>query len=435
MNREDCRSVTKGVGSPELPRKENGGEARLPIVRMHDIVRLAQMMRPIRAQPESGARIERDCPDSRRCQSHTAAHDRISRVVDEHESHATIVGGDTSASTSRPSSGTVTRPAGAPAAMPRYRGMTTSTRCPRFASARGSAPTTSARPPVLANGTHLGRDHQNPHSQLNLSSAFDMIGLWPTERLDRRDPAASESREAAELRALKQRQPELADAVDMHLELLEVQRRIQARIPIPSLDISEASFRSNQAEDDRCFGSKTSRSNSPSCGWPSGRRPTSSAGSALDDSDFQKVQALGRDESLFSVLRIWYRAGLSVTRPPGVTRGRRDDQRRRQSGANDEVFALAMRPFLSRCAEVIQQRAGARPVDASALRAVRRRARSRGDHADGRTPPDLRPLRTALEVRVADLPVLPQRRPIADHLVCDARRALPRLCVRCVRDT
>src|SRR6185437_14046657 len=36
----------------------------------------------------------------------------------------------------------------------RYLGRTTRTSCPRSASAMGSAPATSARPPVLAKGTH-----------------------------------------------------------------------------------------------------------------------------------------------------------------------------------------------------------------------------------------------------------------------------------------
>ncbi len=57
-----------------------------------------------------------------------------------------------------------------------------------------------------------------------------MIEEWiPTARPPR--PSRSDTREAVELRALKERQPELADAIDMHLELLEVQRRVQGRIP------------------------------------------------------------------------------------------------------------------------------------------------------------------------------------------------------------
>src|SRR6188474_1218833 len=55
----------------------------------------------------------------------------------------------------------------------------------------------------------------------------------PPPRLSRTD-----SREAVELRALRERQPELADAIDMHLDLLEVQRRVQGRIPLPSFELS-----------------------------------------------------------------------------------------------------------------------------------------------------------------------------------------------------
>ena len=51
-------------------------------------------------------------------------------------------------------------------------------------------------------------------------------------------PSRSDSREAMELRALKDRQPDLADAINLQLELLEVQRRVQGRIPIPHLDVS-----------------------------------------------------------------------------------------------------------------------------------------------------------------------------------------------------
>jgi len=170
-------------------------------------------------------------------------------------------------------------------------------------------------------------------------------------------PGRLESREAIELRALKQRQPELADAVDMHLELLEVQRRIQARIPLPSLDFTEASFRSHQAE-----GRPLLRFEDIPLELTELRLALRQTADilrrfgALDDSDFQKVQALGRDESLLSVLRIWYQAGVERHAAAGVTRGPTAIAGAPGTGANDDVFALAMRPFLSRCAEVIQQR-------------------------------------------------------------------------------
>src|SRR5262245_13613051 len=47
-----------------------------------------------------------------------------------------------------------------------------------------------------------------------------------------RSPRA-DSREVAELKELKTSNPELASAVDMQVELAEVQRRIQGRVPLP----------------------------------------------------------------------------------------------------------------------------------------------------------------------------------------------------------
>ena len=47
---------------------------------------------------------------------------------------------------------------------------------------------------------------------------------------------------------MRERHPELADAIDMHLELLEVQRRVQARIPLPWLELNADILTRHQAE-------------------------------------------------------------------------------------------------------------------------------------------------------------------------------------------
>jgi len=57
-----------------------------------------------------------------------------------------------------------------------------------------------------------------------------------------------ESREITELRAVKARHPELAGAVDMHIELLEMQRRVQGRVPLPPLDFDANTFQRHQLE-------------------------------------------------------------------------------------------------------------------------------------------------------------------------------------------
>ena len=169
-------------------------------------------------------------------------------------------------------------------------------------------------------------------------------------------PSRSDSREAIELRALKERQPDLADAVDMQLELLEVQRRVQGRIPVPHIDVSAAIVTRHQAEarpvlrfedipleltDLRLVVRQTA--------------DIMHRFDALDDGDYQQVLNLGRDMTLVEVIGGWYGAGAEkhaaavVARPAPVPQA--------QNEMLDQVLTLALRPFLSRCAEVLQQRA------------------------------------------------------------------------------
>jgi formate dehydrogenase maturation protein FdhE len=166
-------------------------------------------------------------------------------------------------------------------------------------------------------------------------------------------PARSDTREAAELRALKERHPELAEAVDMHLELNELQRRILGRVPVPVLELSTDILTRHNAEarpllrfeaipleltDLRLMVRQTA--------------DVLRRFGALDEADYQRVQAVGRDMTLVTVVSQWYRscaerhvAMVGVPTPcPEV------------DAVLDQVLALAMRPFLSRCAEVLQQR-------------------------------------------------------------------------------
>jgi hypothetical protein len=73
---------------------------------------------------------------------------------------------------------------------------------------------------------------------------------------------------------------------------------------------------------------------------------------ALDNSDQQKVEAIGRDMTLFTVVSQWYRSGAERhVAALGVGSSVPD-----VDPVIDQVLTLAMRPFLSRCAEVLQQR-------------------------------------------------------------------------------
>lgn len=156
-----------------------------------------------------------------------------------------------------------------------------------------------------------------------------------------------------ELRALRDRQPELADAVDMHLALLELERRVQARATLPPLIVNDEVLARHTAEarpllrfedipldlsDLRLVVRQTA--------------DVLRRYGALEDGDHQAVQALGRDMKLLEVVAAWYRSaaekhvagvGRPITPPQPINE------------VVGQVIAQAMRPFLSRCAEVLQQ--------------------------------------------------------------------------------
>jgi Protein involved in formate dehydrogenase formation len=169
-------------------------------------------------------------------------------------------------------------------------------------------------------------------------------------------PTRAESREALELQSLRAQHPELATAVDMHLELLELQRRIQGRVPLPMLDLSADTLRRHQLEarpllrfedipldltDLRLMVRQTA--------------DVLRRFGALDQADYDKAQTLGRDMQLLAAVGRWYRGAaerqLAVAGVSPAGPDLSDDT------ALGQVIGLAMRPFLSRCAEVLQQRA------------------------------------------------------------------------------
>ena len=171
-------------------------------------------------------------------------------------------------------------------------------------------------------------------------------------------PPRAESREAAALRAVKADHPELSEAVDMHLELVELFRRVQGRVTLPSLVINAEVVKRHTAEarpllrfedipleltDLRLLVRQTA--------------DILRRHGALEDADYQRVQTLGRDMTLLAAAGDWYRNASEshVVASVGATAVSADQ------GAGDDavvgqVLGLALRPFLSRCAEVLQQR-------------------------------------------------------------------------------
>jgi len=173
-----------------------------------------------------------------------------------------------------------------------------------------------------------------------------------------RSPRA-ESREITGLRAVKARHPELASAVDMHIELLELQRRVQSRVPLPPLELDANIMQRHQLE---------GRPLLPFEHIPLDLtdlrltvRQTADIlhrFDALDAAEFQLVHTLGRGDKLLEIAARWYRrAAERAAAATGVAMLSAPDEADAEPEIVGHVLALAMRPFLSRCAEVLQRRA------------------------------------------------------------------------------
>jgi formate dehydrogenase maturation protein FdhE len=156
-------------------------------------------------------------------------------------------------------------------------------------------------------------------------------------------PQRSESREIAELRRLKQEQPDLAGAADLQIELLQLQRRVQSRISLPSIRLDKDSLNAQLAS------APVLHFDHLPVEWGELRfllRATASAmrsHGALDETDFRRVDALCRDsEKLPIVMRSWYEAA-KIGSPPIHPDG----------AGLESVLVEAMKPFLTRSADAI----------------------------------------------------------------------------------
>ena len=156
-------------------------------------------------------------------------------------------------------------------------------------------------------------------------------------------PQRSESREIAELRRLKQEQPDLGAAADLQIELLQLQRRVQSRVSLPSIRLDKDSLNAQLAS------APVLQFDHLPLEWGDLRfllRATASAmrsHGALDETDFRRIEALCRDsEKLPVVVRSWYEAAKAGA-PPIHADG---------TGL-ESVLVEAMKPFLTRSADAI----------------------------------------------------------------------------------
>lgn len=166
-------------------------------------------------------------------------------------------------------------------------------------------------------------------------------------------PPRSESREVVELKQLKATQPELAPAVDMQLALVEMQRRVQGRVPLPWIQVDPEWQRAQQAA-----GRPLVRFGDIPLDWSDFRltfRQTADIllrFEALERPEHETLVALGRDgNALEPLVKNWYNA------TSGVDKGG-DPRTHTPADAPaslDQVLVLAIRPFLARCAEALAQ--------------------------------------------------------------------------------
>jgi hypothetical protein len=161
-------------------------------------------------------------------------------------------------------------------------------------------------------------------------------------------PPRAEPREVVELKQLKAAQPDLASAVDMQLALVDMQRRVQSRVPLPWISVDDA-WISTQEKAGRAL----VRFGDIPLDWTDFRLTLRQTADillrfdALERPDYESIVALAREaNSLEPVVAQWYAAtsGAGEPRPASVP------------AALDHVLVLALRPFLARCAEVLRQR-------------------------------------------------------------------------------
>jgi hypothetical protein len=165
---------------------------------------------------------------------------------------------------------------------------------------------------------------------------------------ERPRPARPETRDLAELRALKARVPELSPAIDMQVELVELHRRIQLRVSTPSpIPASERQARLKQ-------GRRALNLTDVPIGWAdAGLAARQTADilhrhDVLDPADHRRLVAVVREGSdLAPLVAAWYAESEqgpgtqapASTRPPML----------------DDVLQLALRPFFGRAVEVAER--------------------------------------------------------------------------------
>ena len=163
-------------------------------------------------------------------------------------------------------------------------------------------------------------------------------------------PTRTEPREVIELRQLKEDQPELASAIDLQIQLLQVQRRVQSRVPLPSINLD-----TEHLDKALAAGTPILAFEHVPIDWSDLRFLVRSIADAMrtheaiEADDYRRVEALSNDsEQLRGAIRNWFEASRPV--PAG---GHLPSQ---EVAGLEPLLLQAMRPFLSKCADAIMAR-------------------------------------------------------------------------------
>jgi len=145
----------------------------------------------------------------------------------------------------------------------------------------------------------------------------------------------------------------------MQIELLELQRRVQGRVPLPWFELNEEIMRKHDAAGQPLlrFENITIESSDLRLLMRQIADVLRRHGS-LEEQDYQRIQTMGRDMNLLEVADQWYRSGARHHSVAAVGLGHHlpADAQESRDEALDQVMSLAMRPWMTRCAEVLQQR-------------------------------------------------------------------------------
>ena len=168
--------------------------------------------------------------------------------------------------------------------------------------------------------------------------------------MERHPPQRSEPREIVELRKLKEDQPELASAVDLQIELLQTARRIQSRVPLPSMNLEPQHLDKAVAS-----GQAILSFDQIPIDWSDLRfmlratADTMRTHDSIEPEDYRRAETLSRDAGrLPFAMRNWYERA----RPEGAGGGEVDAS----IAGLEPLLQLAMRPVLTRCADAVMAR-------------------------------------------------------------------------------